>query len=156
MGSLADRMGRKWRTFWALSGSERWLLLQALLLLPAVVVTLRTAGFRRTYSVLTRLPSNGKPRPELESRTAARTVARLVDAAARNCPLSSSCLARSLTLWRLLARQGIGADLRLGVRQEGDRIAAHAWVEYQGAVLNDDAGVHQRFAAFDPLVAESR
>jgi hypothetical protein len=154
MGRLADRMGRKWRTFWALSGSERWLLLQALLLLPAVV---HDPAFGRLPSNLFRPEApalNGKPRPELESRTAARTVARLVDAAARNGPLPSSCLARSLTLWRLLARQGIGADLRLGVRQEGDRIAAHAWVEYQGAVLNDDAGVHQRFAAFDPLVAE--
>jgi hypothetical protein len=149
-------MGRNWRTFWALSGSERWLLLQALLLLPAVVLILRLAGFRRTYSVLKRRPSNGKHWQGRKVWTAARTVARLVDAAARNGPLPSSCLARSLTLWRLLARQGIGADLRLGVRQEGDRIAAHAWVEYQGAVLNDDAGVHQRFAAFDPLVAEPR
>jgi hypothetical protein len=149
-------MRRNWRTFWALSGSERWLLLQALLLLPAVATILRLAGFRRTYSVLKRLPSKGKLQPGPECLTAAWTAARLVDAAARNGALPSSCLARSLTLWRLLGLQGISADLRLGVRQEGDRIAAHAWVEYQGAVLNDDAGVHQRFAAFDPLVAESR
>jgi hypothetical protein len=148
-------MGRKWRTFRALTGSERRLLLQALLLLPAVVVTLRLAGFRRTYYALKRLPSSGKAQPGQESLTAARKVARLVDAAARHGRLPSSCLARSLALCHLLERQGIGADLCIGVRQENGQIAAHAWVEYQDVILNDDVDVHQRFAAFDPLMVES-
>lgn len=48
------------------------------------------------------------------------------------------CLARSLAISRLLEREGIhGAIVRIGVRPQDARIAAHAWVEFAGEIVGD-------------------
>jgi hypothetical protein len=47
----------------------------------------------------------------------------------------------------------MATELRIGVRKSAGALEAHAWVEYQGLVLNDRDDVCQRFAAFArPLV----
>ena len=50
---------------------------------------------------------------------------------------SAACLTRSLALNWMLARHGYAAQLRIGVRQAGAAVDAHAWIEYGGAVLAD-------------------
>jgi hypothetical protein len=75
-----------------------------------------------------------------------------VEAAARRVPGRVSCLHKSLTLWWLLRRRGVGAELRVGVRKPGSRLEAHAWVERDGMVLNDDPDVRQRFSSFDRAI----
>lgn len=135
-----------------LSGAERWLALQVLLLLPLVSLALRLWGFRRCYAGL------GWLAPGL-SRRATRTgdalaEARQVAAVAlvatmRYALCPPACLAQSLTLWFLLRRRGIAADLRLGVRTVTGQFQAHAWVEVGGVVLNDDPDVQQIYHAFD-------
>lgn len=48
------------------------------------------------------------------------------------------CLARSLAISSLLEREGIpGAIVRIGIRPDDSRIAAHAWVEFSGEVVGD-------------------
>ncbi len=47
------------------------------------------------------------------------------------------------------AAPGIACDLRIGVSNDGGEFEAHAWVEYEGVVINDSAGSIGRFAAFD-------
>lgn len=48
------------------------------------------------------------------------------------------CLARSLAITTLLEREGIaGAIVRIGVRPDDARIAAHAWVEFSGEIVGD-------------------
>jgi hypothetical protein len=49
-------------------------------------------------------------------------------------PADSRCLMSSLVLTRLLARRGIQSQLVISVRP-GERFAAHAWVEHDGAAL---------------------
>ncbi len=49
-------------------------------------------------------------------------------------PGDGRCLTRSLVLTGLLARRGIGSKLVLAV-YPGEKLAAHAWVEYEGAAL---------------------
>jgi hypothetical protein len=61
----------------------------------------------------------------------------------------ANCLKKSLVLWWLLRRQGIEGDLQIGVRHEQDKFEAHAWVEYEGVVLNDTQDVRSRFAMFE-------
>jgi hypothetical protein len=72
----------------------------------------------------------------------------MVLAAARHSPVSSTCLERSLSLWWLLARQGIVAQLRIGVRKEGEKFAAHAWVEHEGTAVGEPEDTHVHYAAF--------
>lgn len=48
------------------------------------------------------------------------------------------CLARSLAISSMLEREGIrGAIVRIGVRPDKARLAAHAWVEYAGEIVGD-------------------
>ena len=46
--------------------------------------------------------------------------------------VSSNCLDRSLTLYRLLSRAGANPVLLLGARKTSDATAGHAWIEVAG------------------------
>jgi hypothetical protein len=144
-----------WQRAWRLSPAERWLLAQALALLPLTALALRAVGFRRGLAVLARLAPVRAAAGGDEAALVAegRAAARLVDAAARHGAYRAGCLPRSLTLWWLLRRRGIDGRLRIGVRKEAGRFQAHAWVEYGGAVLNDRADVSERYAAFGRAIA---
>jgi hypothetical protein len=144
----------RWSRLWRLSSAERWLLAQALALLPLTALALWLIGFRRWQAVLARLAPVG---PSADKDDAAlvgegRATARLVDAAARHGPYRATCLPRSLALWWLLRRRGIECDLRIGVRKEAGRFEAHAWTEWRGTALNDSEDVRERFAAFDRAI----
>jgi hypothetical protein len=58
-------------------------------------------------------------------------------------------LAKSLTLWWLLVRQGIPSHLRIGIRKEEEKFEAHAWVECDGTALNEPDEHHHHYSAFD-------
>lgn len=161
---------RKYRSFWGLDGSSRWLLLQGFLLLPLVAASLKFWGVKRAQAGLARLLPMKHEKPgfcnnfgnnsEIWEKkpgfwaTGDRTskivkTTRMVQLAARYCQPWAKCLQKSLVLWALLRRQGINAELRIGVRREGGNFEAHAWVEYEGFVLNDASDVRDRFATFD-------
>jgi len=86
------------------------------------------------------------------SKQAALT-AHMVNAADRHGLVHPSCLAKSLTLWWLLGRQGITSRLRIGIRKENGKLEAHAWVEREGIALNEPEEQHHHYAAFDASLA---
>jgi hypothetical protein len=139
----------KWAKLRELSGEERALLAGAFLLLPATAFGLRVLGFTRMRKIFAGAApvANAGDRADGDADRAARTE-RLVRVAARYCLWRPSCLPRSLTLWRLLRRQGIETELRIGVRKQFSRLDAHAWVEHHGAPLGDAHDVRERYAAF--------
>jgi hypothetical protein len=78
-------------------------------------------------------------------------LARAVDRAAEAGLFRPACLVRALALQRMLASAGVGgARIRIGVRPEGTRLHAHAWVEVDGAALGNDG---RRAPGFQPLQA---
>jgi Transglutaminase-like superfamily len=72
-------------------------------------------------------------------------LARLVGIAARHHLLPLACLPQSLALQALLRRQGVGAELRIGVRREDRMLRAHAWVEHAGLPVADPVGIGEVF-----------
>ena len=143
-----------WRKFWRLSGFERRLFIQSLLLLPLSGLALRLISFKRLQSYLTRLAPAKKNSKVMAQN--ARVTSVMVQAAARHGVYRATCLPQSLTLWWLLSRQGIKSDLRFGARKEAGRIEAHAWVELKGVPLNDTLDVDQRFTPFERAVVPAR
>ncbi len=143
-------MWERLRRFSALERPAQELFLRAIVLLPLVALRLRWRGFRATQAALQRFLSNAKPElgAALASKEAAVT-AHMVNAADRHGLVHPSCLAKSLTLWWLLARQGIPSRLRIGIRKEKERFEAHAWVERDGTALNEPDEEHHHYAAFD-------
>ena len=122
-----------------------------MVLLPLIGVSLRARGYKKTQQFLQkRLEKQTDPQAEKGSGTdKVKNTCRMVHAAAHYGPGHSTCLQESLTLWYLLRRQGIEAGLRIGVRKLADKFEAHAWVEWQGAALNQAEEMHQHYAAFE-------
>ena len=84
-----------------------------------------------------------------QQKRAIRRQARFIDIASRYPFRWALCLHRSQALlWRLRSI-GIDAQLRVGVRKDGSQMSAHAWVEYDGVVLNDRQDTPEYYA---PLV----
>ena len=79
-------------------------------------------------------PGMHTPQPTEEARIVACVLRlhRLVGS--RN----DDCLPRSLLLFRELSRLGADPILSVGFREDGDRIAGHAWVEVRGTVVGEE------------------
>jgi len=143
-------MWERFRRFSALERPARNLFLRAIVLLPLVALSLRWRGLRATQATLQRFLS--KNNQECDASLVRRVVpvtARMVNAADRHGLVHSSCLAKSLTLWWLLGRQGVSSHLRIGIRKEKEKFEAHAWVERDGVALNEPDEPHDHYAAFD-------
>lgn len=135
----------------AMSGNERRWLMQAWMLLLVVKVLLWKIGYRRTLAHLERwLPLQiGNPTTaNHETQQQAITLGRLVNMAANHSPFVINCLPRSLVLCGMLRRAGLTAELRIGVQKESDAFAAHAWVEFCGQTLNEEATVALDYSPF--------
>lgn len=148
------RMPDKLAKWLGLTPEERRIFLIALLLLPMIALGLRLRGLqglRRALAGRNALIAADLDRECVLARSNA--VARIVVAAARYGPYQAKCLPVALTLAWLLQRQGIETHLRLGVRKEAARFEAHAWIEFEGIPLIDSPGIHERFAAFEPVFA---
>ncbi|MBE9212007.1 lasso peptide biosynthesis B2 protein [Plectonema cf. radiosum LEGE 06105] len=138
-----------WRKF---SLQERYLLLQALILLPLIHLSLNLWEFKRTYSLLRNIGKKewGIVKDENLISCQILTTVNMVKIAAKYYNWAT-CLRKSLALWFLLRRQGIPTELQIGTRFDKEEFQAHAWVEYQGYVVGDRPQVKQYFASFENL-----
>jgi hypothetical protein len=133
--------------FRKLSWFERRLLLESLLLLPASELALRFVPLRNLRLV------NDRPRPfrrEPVDRARAERIAHMVAAAAEYGPYHATCLPQSFVLQFLLRRDGMRGEMRYGVKKIDGVMAAHCWIEIDGAPLIDSPQVHRHFAVLQP------
>lgn len=142
-------ISRYFSIYRALPASEQKVLLASLALLPLFWFGLRLAGLQRFQAWLDRSPI-ARRAPLSQVEAAALGVA--VNRAANHVLGPANCLTRSLLLRWLLRRYGTTSDLRIGVRFEQGKLAAHAWVEKDGLPVNDASEVVARYAAFDQPV----
>jgi hypothetical protein len=118
--------------------AEVALLVEAFLLLVRIRVALWLLPWRR---VLALLPQDVAP----TVRFSVDRLERAVRAASRAVPCAT-CLTQALALNHLLSRGGHASVIRIGVTNEHDRFAAHAWVECGGAPLLSSAADVARYA----------
>jgi hypothetical protein len=146
-------MWERLRRFSVLDSEARDIFLRAAALLPVISLSLRIRGFRATQQSLQNLSFFSKadkrfPENVTDSEHVAFAV-RMVNAAARHCWGRPTCLEKSLALWWLLRRRGITSSVRIGARKAGAKFEAHAWVECEGAALNEPGEEHRHYATFD-------
>lgn len=131
-----------------------------IVLLPAIALGLRVFGFRRIYRLIARASEPGssgwRSANTVSAAEAKRVASTLVQVNRRVFPFEARCLLESLALWWLLRRRRIDAELLLGVRTIVGPFESHAWVEYEGQVLNDAANVREVFEPLklDPLAPD--
>jgi Transglutaminase-like superfamily len=138
------------RRFAHLTGSDRTTVLSAALWLSATWIGLRVLGFRRWKLFLDRLASSVQRAalPDPARLPEAVMVTRLLSAAARHLFFPTNCLEQALTLYFLLRRRGLAAELHFGARKSSAALEAHAWVAYLGVPLGEDLGAHRHFLPF--------
>lgn len=117
-----------------MSWQEWRLLLEAARLALFVEIALRVWPFDTLLARLEAASARPVPFSALGRSDAShpsRTVcAHAVDLTYRLLPLPRTCLKESLVLFGLLRRRGIDARFCLGVRKEGERLVAHAWIHW--------------------------
>jgi hypothetical protein len=161
MKNPRDTFRAKWRRFRQLPPEDRALVRRAMFLMPFTMAGLRLIGFRRLKGLFDRFSSasSSKKRALSEIPGKKHLAARIVRAA-RSAELNGigqpSCLERSLALWCLLRRNGIDAELQIGVQTGQTEFAAHAWVEWNGEVLNDSPDVRKDYVRFEPSIGSAK
>src|SRR5271165_3595507 len=147
---LPPTMWEPFQRYKALDSEARKLFRRAAVLLPFVGVSLRLRGYRKTQEWLQVRLERGRavlPMPAT-SKVIVEKTCRMVRAAVHYAMPRAGCLEESLTLWYLLALQGISASVRIGVPKQTDHFEAHAWVEHEGVALNQPEEVHHHYVPF--------
>lgn len=120
---------RALRKFVGSSAVERRLVLQALIVVPAVRLALWVLPFRLVHRFVRGRHVSGRT-----TLTADRVVWAVTAVSAR-VP-RATCLTQALAASLLLPRYGHDATLRVGVaKDEAGRLRAHAWLESGGATI---------------------
>lgn len=110
--------------------------------LALVRTAVKVLGFGRSVRATRRWSERAPLLNEPPAGVVART-ARAVAMAGAFFPGRAICLEQSLTLYLLLRRRGIPVELRIGVQPYP--FHAHAWVEFEGEPVNEEAEVVRQF-----------
>lgn len=147
-------MIRALRQWWQLPAGDRLTLLALMALQPALSLSLRLRGYKRTLEWVNARSLHRQPRDATPSELVeAERLAQLANIAGRRGPLETTCLRQALAVHGLLRRRGLRPDLKLGVgRLTGQAADMHAWVELDGVPL---AQPQLRHSAFQPAASAS-
>jgi hypothetical protein len=148
-------MWEQFQRYRALDPDARKLFRSVFVLLPLIRIHLRSRGYRKTQLWLQqRLEQRIVSTISLPQEDAIAVTCRMVKSATHYGFIRPTCLEESLALWYFLREKGILPNLRIGVRKNGEKFEAHAWVEHEGATLNQVQEAHKHYAAFDSEFAE--
>ncbi len=145
-------MWHKLRTAFAFSAQEWRLFWRAWLLLLAVDWRLR----RWPFPALQRWAAEARGEASGPVTVMIWRTWRMVDTASRNHLYAMTCLRRALVLQRMLGLQGCRSELRIGVRKEEGRLAAHAWVEFDGRPVGEAEDIDRRYETLDSSTLSNR
>ncbi len=135
----------------ALKRWERWVFVKAAMALPITAAALKLFGLKHWQGLMAKTAGRRFPKETTSNSQRAieaREVARVVSIASRHV-YHGNCLQQSLVLWWLLKQRNIRSEIRFGARKETNELAAHAWVECDGLVLNDADNIGHHFAPFN-------
>ena len=130
----------------------RWPFIAMMFLLPLTSIWMQFFGFKRSYIFMGRISGLaskvfGRSNTPIQK---AEQIARYVVVTNRRLSFyQARCLPESLLLWGLLRSLGFNAAFCLGVRTITGPLEAHAWVEFQGSVLNDIPYANRIYNTFD-------
>lgn len=110
---------------------------------------LRFLRFQTVRRVLLRVAQASRL---VDRRLEAGTLIWAVKAAARRCPLRSTCLGEALVAEALLRRHGYTPVLCIGAARSASRFQAHAWLEMNdGVIIGGPASVIEQYTRFPEI-----
>jgi len=141
----------KFSRFLLLKGTERWLLMKVGVLLMTIQLGLPLLPFKTLYGALAgKRPT--EDRPVTESLERQPIIIEAIELASRHSPIHITCLAKALAGRYLLARSGVVAELRIGVRRNvPGGLEAHAWLEDHGQIILGEIENMAHYTLLPPL-----
>ena len=142
---MVGRLIHLWRRFRALERGDRWLVIEA-----AILIGIVQAGFRTLpFAALLRVVAGAK---QLRSRShhSQSRIGWAVNAAAHLVP-GRTCLTDALAADVMLWRRGYQSRLRLGIKKRNggvEPLAAHAWVECDGLIVAGELATLDEYRVF--------
>jgi hypothetical protein len=109
-------------------------------------LAIATLGFARTVRIMDRVPMFG--RSPVASPESLEALAEAVAQVSRS-PYHANCLTHSVFLWFVMQRRDMDCAVRIGLSRRSALLEAHAWVELNGIVINDDADIADYYMVFD-------
>jgi Transglutaminase-like superfamily len=103
-------------------------------LLLEAFITLAICQARLLAQNLQRLQAWATPNQTRNGAIGVERLAWAVEIASRRM-LGATCLCRAIALQRLLAKNGHGSELRIGVEKNSGQFGAHAWLLHGSRVL---------------------
>lgn len=145
--SIIQRIGR----FFALSSEEKFLFLEASIVLGFMQASVLLVSFKRLTRSLQHSKDKIKPNTltELQLHTAG-LVSKVIMQAANNVPWENTCLAQALTAQKMLNKRNIPGVFYLGAMKKnavGEELEAHAWSQCGDVVITGERG-HEAFTVF--------
>lgn len=136
------------RKFLSLHNSDRILLIISWITITVVRLGLWLLPWKILYEVVGKIAPTASNIPQPDENVSSK-VAWAVETVSRYTITTPKCLARALTTYILLARQGYRTELCLGVAKDFQgNFTAHAWVESQGQII---IGRIKNLSQFTPL-----
>ncbi len=131
--------------------ADRWMLIEALTLSGGIWLSFRLVGVPRTQALLRRWASDAKEKllSPSDRQFLIRSARRAQRIVRRSTGTGGNCLVRSLTLWAILLRRGLPTDLRVGFRKRDGRVEGHAWLEHDGAPINETLQETLTYVAYE-------
>jgi hypothetical protein len=133
----------KIQRFYHLDIREVSLLVEAWLTLAWVDLTISVVPYKRWHHWLAL--ESGEGSKNRVSSAEVSCLIQIAEVAARNHLRTMNCLRRSIAQQRMLNRRHISSRIHIGVKKEGDNLAAHAWLTRDDTVLNDSQDVTLRY-----------
>jgi hypothetical protein len=132
---------------------DKRILVSAAVRLVLIATMLRLLGFRQASRVIGGMEAKGRVKDQELSLTisTAYQTNRMLLVASRQLPIETNCLSRSMTLCWLLRASRVPCKLCFGAKREGAHLKAHAWVEVEGIVVNDQPDVASTYPSFTAL-----
>jgi hypothetical protein len=124
------------------------ILAEALAALALASLAIALLPFRRVAAFAS---SPGRAAPKTDAETVRRARSALIGWS-RRVPWRVVCFQKGLALHWMLRRRGIRSVLLYGVRQDGDEIAAHVWIDVDGETVigGEEAPTFACLARFPP------
>jgi hypothetical protein len=138
------QLPRRVRRFWHWPAHQRAAFVRALVYLTLVDLGLRLLSFRRVIGRAQR-PLGPAGQPTAPDVARAQQYAAWLFYASRFHPAQPQCLHRSLALHFWLRHDHLPSEVRIGVKKAAGTLAAHAWVECGGQVIDDAPDAVQSF-----------
>ena len=144
-------LARKTKTFFTIDNKLRVEFIQALIYTGMYRTFILFVPFNKLRKRMGKHKEESVANVEIEIYKIASHISWVVNLISSKTPWESKCLVQALTAQKMLKKRGISTTIYLGVRKDGNKMKAHAWLRcgkyyVTGGAIREQYNVVAKFA----------